>query len=550
MRIRKTGILFFLESGILLTVCLSLSPLFARRNEIAVLPFRITGNPDPLRMQSSELPGLYQEATHFLFESHRDYPLQSLSATAAALKDIRWNQDSVLDEKRSAQICIYTDSSHFLAGSAHFGTDNSLIVEMVVYSCAAHSVVGRSRRSGRVSAMQRLLRTAVVESTDFARARAHANEGTAGGAVDVVAVIDFSGSMAGVLPEIVTSLGAVRNRLPAGSRLAALSLEGREINALPFSDQWGRTIDALKAKRGAGETSVQTLRSALIKIEEERHWRGARKALIFSDAATGGQRQTELESRIRRLIDRGIEVHLFCMPSQSQADRLEWLRLSRALRLEDPSVLYGRRVGFLEGFSIFLIQSGARFYRADRDVTTEIRGASLNVQDLTPVETIRFEASTLNLNDLPESYAKAENLRFDRHLGPVISGIEKKVEEAVLSGTTAETAKYAALLRNQGASFWARFRDTSIYDSLKDSSGRTAYVGLSLRPSSDPGERLENDPDVFYIREQSRVPRLFIASWADLLRLPTGSIDEEDVWFFLSEIRDVKDVGGGHDIRE
>jgi hypothetical protein len=238
---------------------------------------------------------------------------------------------------------------------------------------------------------------------------------------------------------------------------------------------------------------------------------------------------------------------VFHLLSQTPEDRAYWSKITRSLSLADPVVNYARRVGFLEGYSIYLIMRGDRFYRADREIGPAVQnGEDLGV--IAPLDTIHYTQMNRNLYKLPEEYARVHRLKVVGK-SEIVSGLENKVYRGTTAGQSGSDSKYMALVKSEGHSFWIRHNSESIHRSIAARKNRKYYLGLSYL--STPGtERLPvNDPDRVILREQNNIPRLLINHYSYLMTLPGNVMDPEDLWFFLVETEEVKNVGESRDIR-
>lgn len=524
-------------------------PAAAASRRLAILPFRVAGDPDPALFDRARLPDFLQHATYFLFENRLRFPLDDRLGLNTTLDGLGYKPDQIFDHNRAGKICAGTGSTHLLLGSANFRAADALVVNIVSYSCANARIIAKARRSGRLAEMQRMLDDALGEACPFAQQLARPGGGPRRkSGLDLAVVLDTSGSMARDLPEIRKGLRAVSRFAPEGSRIGTVLLEdGDRIDVLPFTTHWDRMLRVLAAKKPTGNVGPRALERGLEKIEQYREQRGIPRLLVFSDAATGGDRLSLVESRLRRLRRTGWDLQLFNLSGQKPEDRGEWQRLSRTLGLKSPDVIYGRQAGFLE-YSLFLVMIGSRFYSADQDLSGAIRADRLDRGDLKPIETVHYPSAALTLEDLPRYMAERENKKLTG-LGPVVSGLETSIKKAALAGTTYEDVPYRALVKHEGRSFWVRLGKRSDFELLKAQRGETLYLGLRLSPTPGP-EKITNLPEEIFVRKQQDVPRLLINSRDHLARIPERFVSPADVWFFLATILEVKDAGRAQDIRE
>ncbi|HMU84323.1 MAG TPA: VWA domain-containing protein [Leptospiraceae bacterium] len=504
---------------------------------MAILPFASTGANESLAFTEQDLPNLLAGATHFIFESTREHRLQDQAQTEKAVKSSGWTADQPLDSAALRSLCRTTSASRLFAGNAQFLSEGRVAISANVFSCAGLSEIGRGRRSGSLSNLQELLRGLIADAAPFSPEKRTTTAGRRKPA-DVILVIDASGSMEEDYRAIIKSLPGIREKLPDHSRISAVVVQPEGLDVLPFTESWSKMISVLDAKRPSGEVTIKQVEDGLGVVENFREWKGDRKLLLCFDAKSN-RRMNGIESRLRRLTGKGIDISLFQLQGQTPKDQAEIRRLSTMLRLTPPSVAYGRRAGFVEGFSLFLIQYGGRYYRADRDATAEIQSGTLDLSRLAPVETIHYTEEELQLKNLPAAYAKHENLRLVG-TGPVISGIEVRVKQAVEVRGEEVASVHRALVKHEGQGLWIRIADDGTANSLKKWKGQKLYAGLSF---TREGRELFNDPSRVYLKTQGDVPRLLITTKDNLQR--ASHVSPEDVHFLLCEVVDVQGPGQG-----
>jgi hypothetical protein len=502
--------------------------------EMAVLPFQVSGQID-LPFTEQDLPDLFAEATHFIFDSTRDFRVQDPAETRRALKKIGFQPDHVLGPAVLRSICRETRASRIFTGEARFLAEGRVSLSATVLSCQTEREAGRSSVSGQVSQLQPALRDLIRDAAPFAPERQRPVTARRK-PVDLVLVIDASGSMEEDYRALIKSLHGIREKLPSQSRIGAVVAAPEGLDILPLTESWTRMIQVLEAKRPAGDVSIKQIEDALGVVENFRDWKGDRKLLVPFDAKAD-RRMHGIESRIRRLTSRNIDVSLFQLQGQTPDDQAEIRRISKILRLSDPGVLYGRRAGFVEGFSIFLVQNGLRFYRSERDVSGEISTGRLGTDQLLPIETIHYKKEDLNLRNLPQAYAKRENLRLVG-AGPVVSGIEGRLRTAMDLRGEEEGPLFKVLVKHEGRGMWLRISDAQAAQNLRKSKGQKLYLGLSF---DREGRELINEPSIAYPRAQGKVPRLFVTSADNLSR---GRVSRADVHFLLCEIMEVESPDG------
>ncbi len=523
--------------------------LEARNGQTAILPFYVTGRPDAMTFEPRELPVLLQEALHFYSSELKNISLQPLSETRSSMDRLGLESSQIINQQVSARICIETGASWFVAPYAYFSEKNRVEMGATVFSCSTRRESDRFKGFFSVNTIQKGLRSIVKETLPYAPDKSIVRSDSSSQPADVVVILDASGSMVQDIPSILEGLRSGFRELPPASRLGAVVLQpDNQQTIISLNRDWELQLEKLKTYRGAGEVSVQSVDRALAEAEAFRDWKGQKKIMIFTDADTAPARKTSLESRLRRLKARGIEIQFFHLLEQKPEDRAYWSSVSRRMNAQDPETVYGRRVGFLQGYSVYLIMKGDRFYRADREVGPAIQNGEEPVP-LTPLDTIHYKAADRNLHRLPEEYARIHKLKVTG-LSRIISGLENKVYRAAISGQSGAESVYMALIRSGENSFWIRLNSESAYRGIAARRGRRYYAGLSFLKS--PGtERLPlNDPDRIIIREQNNVPALLINNYNHIMTLPADLIDPEDIWFLPAETEEVKHVRESRDIRE
>jgi len=75
-------------------------------------------------------------------------------------------------------------------------------------------------------------------------------------------------------------------------------------------------------------------------------------------------------------------------------------------------------------------------------------------------------------------------------------------------------------------------------------------VGLRFQKSSSLAYSIVNHPESIYLRKQGETPLLFVNHYERLRDLPPGSLNGDDIWFLLVEIKGYRDINKDNDIRE
>jgi hypothetical protein len=354
--------------------------------------------------------------------------------------------------------------------------------------------------------------------------------------------------MATMLPEIQAFARSLGNSLPAGSRMATWIIEDRDgerVDRIGFSSNTAQIIRFLETRQPTGEIKIKSLVAALNQVNAEKFYSNNRRLFIFSDATTGNNQIPALEDALRRLKRNNINIAMYQLASQGFSERQEWARLARSLQLEDPELVWGRRVGFLQGYSVFLAQKGNRFFRATRDLQSEIEHDRLDWSSIAPLQTEAFKRDQLNLIEMPEAYAKIEKLNISG-TGALVSNMEKRAVHFATRGTARMQSPYKVLLEHDGSAFWVYINNANDFRELQIARNKQIYIGLRLMRS--PEGELVNIPEYIYIKSQNHAPRLLINKRSHILRVPPQLIRPEDVWFFLVTVKDSS--GEGKDLLE
>lgn len=516
--------------------------------EIVVLPFRIQGKPDPARFSRTELDRQLQEAVYFLARMAIDYPLTSPIRTARAVERSGWRPDQTLNFRPSRSICLETSALYLLAGEARFLGPGEVRLAMTMFSCHTMKKAAAVRRVGQVNRLQQMLLEMIRESASFARPKPQFPSDGRGNSVDLAVLLDCSGSMTGDLPYIKKSLEALLHRLSGESRLAVIALQGdgrRE--TLPFTNDRTRIRRFLKRQRAGGENSLRFLVESLNPIAQYQEWRGDPRLLVFSDVRLAGETAT-LEGMLQRLRNRGIKSYLFPLSGRQGDDLAAWRRLIETISPQTNKLVYARRLEFLEGYSLYLIVKDNRLFETRKEIGRFVLSGKIDRLEAGVVDTYRFSSNALNLQTLPDEYARRNNLHL-AGTGPMISNLESLIHSVALGGTERSRSAYRVLLKNEGVGFWIGVNNASVYKRLRDLIGRKIYLGLRFRYSGESEQRIGNDPDFILIRSEGNIPRLFVNSWRRLVRLPSRRITPEDIWFLSVEIKGTQDVRRERDIR-
>ncbi|MCB1166455.1 MAG: VWA domain-containing protein [Leptospiraceae bacterium] len=499
-----------------LTVFLMATPALARDFYVSVLPFQVTGNVPQSHFNPASLPVQLQQATSFLLQLNRDYPVDD------PLKINRSLPAATLQTGASPGVdwCGYSNGTHVLLGEASFSGTQNVRISLTLKSCNTGSNAGQSARSGSLNDLQSLLRDAINGACSrFAPNRPPSWPESSG---EWIAVVDLSGSMASEKEAL--ALGLERSGFEGKLGLILVSENGARL-VVPDQNR-ASIISILKAAPSGGEVRLNDMAAALQELRKLPQV--SRRIIIATDAEASST--ASFESSIRLLKSQGQEPVLLETSGLSQSGRAFFQRLNRSLKLKDPDVTYGMRAGFAEGFSLFFVQSGDRFYTAKKDLTSAIRSGRLNKNDLDPVATVNLRDDRLTLRSVIDSYARKNGLRLIG-TGQLVSGLESSLSALQQS---ASGSQFKVLLRNDGSAFWIDVESRAMVQKLMQYKSRKIYVGLQLQPGPlGP----QNHPAAIYIRSADQAPTLFLQKY-DHVRASEKLLKKADVWFFLVEVVD------------
>ncbi|MCB1168908.1 MAG: hypothetical protein KDK25_01160 [Leptospiraceae bacterium] len=493
--------------------------LQARDFQVSILPFRVSGSVPEQYFSREALPVELQRATAFLFELHKNYPVDSVDRLNRALPAATLASGALPGQ----DYCNYTRGTYLLKGEAVFSGTRGITITMELQSCNTGRTVQSATGRGSLNDLQVLLVDSIQRSTPGFRSSDLPS--WAGSSAEWIVVLDQSGSMSGEKLALARALKS----LEASGLLARLGLllVGENGSRLVEPGSAREAISILEGSGTGGEVSLSDIARALQSLK--RLPPAERKVLIVTDARSGST--AEFEGAIRSLLARGSHPILIPTSGMPATGRTLYARLNRSLKLKDPEIIYGRRAGFIEGFSLFFAQKGDRFFVSKKDISRAIEAGNLPEDQVSPIATVNLRDDSLTLSSVIQSFAKKENLKL-LGTGPLISSLENSL--AALARGNGQTA-HRALLKNQGTAFWINCNASTAANLRKYRGGQKIYVGLMLKKGPLGAE---NHPEMVLIRSAADVPSLFIQRYEDLSseKLLKG----QDIWFFLVEVVDIR----------
>ncbi len=521
--------------------------VYATSQSVAILPFLVSGTQPQNLPDKDKLPGLLQEASLYIFQNVRRYPVISDDITNLALYRAGFKESMLLSNLVASKICIETRASFLITGEAHFSTGGTVHFSVSSYSCKAGRNIENARSSGNINKLQSILRKAIIQSTSFAPPVDYQVSRKSQGSVpDIAFVIDASGSVAGELKNLRKIISNQIRRLPLNSRVGGIVLQSGKIHTSPMGNG-DKFISYLNHINAQGKISSIDLTNALHELEQYRGWHSNSRIAIIYDGTIDRDSTRYIEQRLRKLRNKGIQVSFFPLSSVSQNTLSELKRFQRTTGIWLPDIHYGKRAGFLEGFSLFFVRSGNNFYIANRDLTRVIPSGSLNLNELEPIDMVQFDNNYLTLDSLPEKYARNKNLHLTA-VGPIVTDFEYNLNQAL--DVSDSPANYKALVKNGSVSFWIDIENKTDALTLSRAINQTMYIGLRFNGSRSSTQMIKNIPDTVRPVSQKDVPRLFINTMNHLTNVNASLIDSNDIWFLLVTVKDVIDARGNRDIRQ
>jgi len=513
--------------------------------QTAVLPFYTSGNSPIFSIQDA--PVYLQESFHFFFEIKKEYPLQSLYSVNRAIQETGFRGEKKLNLSLAKQICSHTGAEYLLTGTADFSSNSSVVLTATTFICRSGQTL-EARRQGSVKNIQSDIAELVISVSTYAKSKSNSPAVYNNNSINLSIILDMSGSMNSDFISIEKALRSAAGNLPEQSKIDAYLLREGRVDRMRDGGNSSVVLNRIFKERTGGRSSRNDLFSALTMIEKDYRWGGKNRLLIFTDVDFPEGRMNDIESRLRRLKGRGMEIYLFILSGQGYNEKNEWMRIARTMNLESPDVVYGRRVGFLEGYSRIILMNGNRFYSLDRDATSFI------LQNRVPdssreIDMLQYSRDNFNLNDLPSLYARSEKLKIGGY-GPVVSGLENKINHSLKSGTSSDKIYKRVLVKNRGMSFWIRVADDTVYRKMIQSGDKAFYAGLRFVPGNGLQTSPVNIPEFVYFKKQAEVPRMLVNEWAHFSRLSASKINSNDIWFFLVTVVRYDDGRESEDIRQ
>lgn len=521
---------FFLGAFTLL-LFLSTPPLQARGDRLYVLPFRISGKPPASFFDEAELPTQAQQAAVFLARLVREYNTLAYRSPGEGA-DRAQGLDEEATRQRIPSLCAGQDATHLMGGRLLFTGKTDVTVEVFTASCAKRSILYRDHNSGHLNEIQALLRKGILrvtpflpDSPDYARLQR----------LDDVRdrhthiIVDASGSMELTLPFVRKGLEQLT---PGPERKITITLvqSGGRLEQLgPFAER-DLYLKTVRNLHGQGEIREKDLIDAMHRSRDVMV-PGTDRLLLFTDQTLSEKALLDFQKELSDIRRGGLRVAYFPAYASDPGFLDRTGRFERLATVFEP--VFARRAGYVTGESYFFVRRGAAYHLCPGSVGEEIASGRLDLKQCSPFPAFRYTKAELELDHLPEAYAKRNALTVSG-ISPVYSDLEFRIED-FLTEKTGARSPYRVLVQSGRSAFWIGMSRKSDFEALVSKKGQKTYVGLHLKQT--PGG-LENLPGRIHITADA--PRLFLLEYDRVAGMfsEKNRLNVRDVWFFLVEVRD------------
>ena len=521
-----------------------------------ILPFKIESSLAATKtFLFSEDPALgLQKASHFLVERHYEYPLVPIPETRAILDELEFRAQSLLDSRRALQICRRSDADHLLTGNSYALSKRKLFLQVLSFSCRTQQILKspKIKVNSRIE-IQSKLRRLLKNVLPFARSASLSLSSSAPSqrAIDLAAILDFSGSMRQDMPEILRQLGYMKRNRRAESRLGAVVMEDQnQVRALQMNRNWDLNLKILKAKEKRGEVTFATLLKALGAVERYEDWENKAMLLFFTDLSLSSRLASRLSLRLQSLRNRALQFCFFPLARQSRSTQASWHKLAQSLEAQYMSDLIYARSAFLAGQGrVFFITKkipGFHFFFTKKDLRSQIPSNTMNWEKLRPIVASNFLEEDLNLDRIPYVYAQSQRDKV-LSLGPYISNIGKSIANCLNTEGAGARRIRRILVKNMNHAFWINI-DREVFPLLVKDSDKIMHLGLHWERGKE-SKSLVNLPAPVYVRTRAQVPKIFLWEWKALQKAVSLNIPREDIYFLKLKIIDLKSERERHEIR-
>ena len=546
---------------------------------VIILPFRIENVKNKAASFFPYSSLRLQRASHFILRHHRNHPLQSIRDSNRLWQNLGYTDDTILSINRAKEICRKSQAGFLLAGSAYIYTKRELAnkrlkLRVRPFFCR-RAQLGKPQTAVVNSPiqLQSQLRKILLQVTTFLKPRQITYKASSPRQkpIDIIALLDLSGSMRTDLPQIFTQLTYFQTQLAPASRLGIVAIRAKDrIENTAMTENWLGIIRKWRQnKTPRGNTTYSGLQKALQRIK--RYKRQARNGalLVLTDMGLEPRVRPRLLAQLQALKNQGLSLCFFPLLRQAPSSRSLWQKVARNLEAYYASnLIYGRQVAFNGGDTLFFAQKGKRFFVTNKTkgMAKDIRKGKLRQQQLQAIHSVSYAKEQLNLDNLPAAFAKRQRRRLVR-IGAYVSNLPSSMSECIETSfgdslrdhggfaraqNPSKLTRSRLLARSSGRAFWLDIDEKTRLVLQKKHRKKQVYLGLHWQYNAKAGI-LTNQLQPLYVYKKSQPPLLFTWTWPQLQRAlhAQGFVHPDDVWFMELEIlRIEQDERQDQDIRD
>ncbi|MDH5657147.1 MAG: hypothetical protein OEZ34_14645, partial [Spirochaetia bacterium] len=264
--------------------------------QTAVLPFHASGSTSLFSIVDA--PIYLQEVFHFYFEKQKNYPLVDLHKTNAALRELNFQPENLLNRQSAGRICSSTGAEYLLTGSADFHSRSQIALSAVAYSCRSGKEV-KKKEIGSVKNLQSIVSKLVNSASSYAQSKPQ-KTAAKNSSLNLYVILDLSGSMSFDLPQIKKALNSISEELPPGSNLDAYLLKNSRVEMMKSRGSLNEIKRRILKEKTSGKSSKNMFLQALTMVEKNFRWGGNNRLIILSDVSFPSGRMNDVESKLRR----------------------------------------------------------------------------------------------------------------------------------------------------------------------------------------------------------------------------------------------------------
>ncbi len=237
-----------------------------------VLPFQIENGKNNQVSFFPYSPERLQKAAHFVLQQHRDHPLLTMQATNRLWQNLGYTESTILSRDKAEKICQLSRAYFLIVGSAYIHPkkhmySEGLTLKAKTFFCRSNNLgfTQVAKINSRLQ-LQSKLRQVLLKVTPFLKLRPLSSvaDSPSQRPLDLVAILDFSGSMRTDLGKIIKQFSYLQAQLPVTSRLGLVGIIDKDrIETLNMTTDWLRTLRLWRRKKPRGKISYHGLQKAL-----------------------------------------------------------------------------------------------------------------------------------------------------------------------------------------------------------------------------------------------------------------------------------------------